>query len=711
MTRKTVELICLFRMLLMPIALLAAGVDHSHAATGMRTDVCPSSNEAQFQVRPLAQAAIETEKAKSSENLAKEVCNIFDAMAKDINDREKQSDPSATQARADLYASAPFFQGLIANISKDTLCQPIEDVLNALKKDVFFAEQLKLRGMKIVGAPQTTSVAVPAGAPGTGGVSWEVAVAKVLAKRAQEEFKAWFIDGIMSDICDGDARAYFPKFCNLYLPYVLGPTPSYDSLSKAFQKDLKELPPCLIWRNSQDEAGQGWGYIAMNLFRGIGDPSRKASPIHWLAGLADSSYVKDTCSMGNEDMCALYLGSTAAFAYLTSGRDANNNLKPAELIARTYIRMKDQNKYALIASITPKYVTDANAALNDYGLAIVYFSSVVSEIKHRMDELNSLDKDDPENQEHIAELTTEIAEKVVDAVEKAIQIVSKNSAEALQREVDQLARIRTIVHVVGALQSKRYDAVMADMTRVLYCISQDSIPAEYQAECKPWDEVRESVKKRASCAGMSESRESECEERAKKVKEALRFMTRYTPVAVELAGAKTTEELSQALDRAASPMGAWRMKRDRFMASLGGLVGWTYGRERLEAPDGSVLRGRYSALFAPVGLDVSWPIKSTDFTGGIFFSVIDVGNLMSVNTSQSDAIQVNDNPHATFQDVYSPGIYARIGMGRTPFVLGFGIAKTPGLRTAELADGSTASLNSVRMSAFIAMDITLFPLW
>jgi len=458
----------------------------------------------------------------------------------------------------------------------------------------------------------------------------------------------------------------------------------------------------------------------MNLFQKV----RKGNvPIQTFAGLADSSYVKKSCMTGKEDLCSLYLGSTAAFAYLTTVK-AGEPTVAAEFIARSYVRFKEDKKYKLAIAITPKITGEAKRVLDAYATHIEYFSDIVTEIDQRINKIRLLNKSDASYEEELLQLSTELSKEVVSAIEEAIKMVrndkseirfaqkkdDKDTQELIASESDQLKRIHTISDVVSSIQSKRYSSAMADMTRIWYCISEESLPDKYSAECMPWNDLRESVQKRLTCAGAkNESAESNCQERVEKQRKALDAVTRYTPVAAEIAGARTTEELNQALDRAASPVGAWRLKRNRPMASFGGLVGWTFGRERLSAPDGTTARGRYSALFAPVGLDLSTPIRNTSWTAGVFISVIDVGNLLSFNTSQSEAIQVKEDSHATFRDIYSPGIYGRIGLGRTPLVLGFGVAKTPGLRTADLGNGNTAPLDSVRVSAFLAMDITLFP--
>jgi len=85
--------------------------------------------------------------------------------------------------------------------------------------------------------------------------------------------------------------------------------------------------------------------------------------------------------------------------------------------------------------------------------------------------------------------------------------------------------------------------------------------------------------------------------------------------------------------------------------------------------------------------------------------------LMSIRSSDGGLIKVKDEPNTKFNQVFSPGIFVRFGLGKTPWVFGIGAEWTQGLRDAEISNGTTVPLNSCRYSAFLAMDIPLFPIW
>ena len=530
--------------------------------------------------------------------------------------------------------------------------------------------------------------------------SWPVAIAELLAKRADAEMKTWFVENIFGKICSDDVKGYFPEFCLRYQFFSEGAAGSYSALSKPLQDDLMALPACLIWQNSPTNDRKEWGYPVTNLFQKV---RKDTYPLYLVAGLADTRYVRAACTTGVEASCALYLSGVATNALLTTKQNDKNNIDASELISRAYIKMGEDKKYDLISTITPSYAGDMAVAYEYYRRRIEALNEIVKDIESKIIALRKAKEEGADGKEEALQAAFEIGQRVVDAIGAAVAIVrnddglirfgdnasSDKNIKIISNEADEVARLRAVTSIVASATAGHYSDAMADLAKVTYCISEKEIQVQFSRLCGPWKDVRDHVADR----------------------KAIQNIARYVPVTMDIANAKTTEDLTGALDRAASPVGAWRLKREGFMTSIGGLVGLSYGKERLDSAETGITRGRYSALFAPVGIDISVPCRLLSSTAGIFISVVDVGNLMSFNWSDNQAIQVKEDSNTSFRQIYSPGAYLRFGLGKTPFVAGLGIAKTPGLRDAVLADGSTVKLNSTRVSAFIAVDIPLFPLF
>lgn len=196
-----------------------------------------------------------------------------------------------------------------------------------------------------------------------------------------------------------------------------------------------------------------------------------------------------------------------------------------------------------------------------------------------------------------------------------------------------------------------------------------------------------------------------------------KWAKRFLPLIVDLAEAKSSGEVSAALERAIAPVGSWRLKRQEFVLSVTSLVGvaagWeapSYGKAQGVSLEGGLAAG----LMAPVGLHATWPVGSWSLGG--FASVLDVGQItwtrvfeQSKSTSEAGAEQ---SPEADFAKVFSPGLFFTAGIGDTPFTFGAGVSFAPALRsyTYEL-DGTERSrdVSVWRFGLFFAADVTLLP--
>lgn len=203
----------------------------------------------------------------------------------------------------------------------------------------------------------------------------------------------------------------------------------------------------------------------------------------------------------------------------------------------------------------------------------------------------------------------------------------------------------------------------------------------------------------------------------------------YLPMMTQISSAETGDDVKKILDTYAAPMGMWRLKRQQNMISIGALVGASYGYEGL-SEQGKFLdfqnenTGEVASIFAPIGLDLSFPCASkwgsylcfgtgTKSTSGFFISLIDVGHYLEKRYSgekESDVESVDDESAGKFDQVFSPGIFLRWGISKSPWVWGVGYSRVSKVRRAEYVGNESKDLNSYRLSIFFSTDIVIFPL-
>jgi hypothetical protein len=85
------------------------------------------------------------------------------------------------------------------------------------------------------------------------------------------------------------------------------------------------------------------------------------------------------------------------------------------------------------------------------------------------------------------------------------------------------------------------------------------------------------------------------------------------------------------------------------------------------------------------------------------------------NVSESDKqAKASITPEVNFAQVVSPGVYLHVSAGNSPFVFGAGVSFAPALRDYTLgsdASAKTEPLDTLRLGVFIAVDVTILPLW
>ena len=188
---------------------------------------------------------------------------------------------------------------------------------------------------------------------------------------------------------------------------------------------------------------------------------------------------------------------------------------------------------------------------------------------------------------------------------------------------------------------------------------------------------------------------------------------KYGSFMANVATARTSEEVKEAIEVVALPPGSYRVKREsQVNVSLNGYVGFYGGDEYMAASE----KGHsFSAgLFAPVGIAVSrGKIRNDETRGGksltFFASIIDLGALASFRFND-DQTNVASDIH--FEDIFAPGGFLIWGFGKAPICFGVGVQMGPSLRDVDPTGNPNINKDYyIRTSGFIVVDVPFFNLY
>ncbi|MFM9952266.1 MAG: hypothetical protein ACKV1O_30320 [Saprospiraceae bacterium] len=184
---------------------------------------------------------------------------------------------------------------------------------------------------------------------------------------------------------------------------------------------------------------------------------------------------------------------------------------------------------------------------------------------------------------------------------------------------------------------------------------------------------------------------------------------RYLSFAQNLIDAKTKEELIDALEQAADPVGSYRLKRNHpVTVSITAYPGLYAGREQYRQ---GINDDRYINSFgftAPLGLAISFSGKKATAdeqkaSFSLFFPVIDVGAITAFRLMDQQA----DLPEFKWENFISPGVFGNLGFKNSPLSFHVGIQYTPEVRQIDEA----LSPRLWRLGAGISVDLHLWSIY
>jgi hypothetical protein len=220
-----------------------------------------------------------------------------------------------------------------------------------------------------------------------------------------------------------------------------------------------------------------------------------------------------------------------------------------------------------------------------------------------------------------------------------------------------------------------------------------------------------------------------------------RNFSKYGLFISNVAQAQTSDQVKEALEIAALPVGSYKIKRNTLAdISFQAYPGVFAGAEFASGVPSSInnLVNKESVVFgftAPVGLAFSWggrktkaqtdrttynseyevtkkqdgrTIKSVKYVSGrshsVFISIIDIGAVTSFRLTDDETETL---PEFTWENILAPGVSYVLGLKNTPLSWGVGVQYGPQLRAIDDTD-ITLSGSLVTTRTFLVVDIPIF---
>ena len=198
----------------------------------------------------------------------------------------------------------------------------------------------------------------------------------------------------------------------------------------------------------------------------------------------------------------------------------------------------------------------------------------------------------------------------------------------------------------------------------------------------------------------------------------LASLAKYGAFMANMVKAKNSDEVEEAIESVALPVGSSRIKRETpFNISVNAYCGLFIGHEKIKGIDDNHLFNSYG-LTAPIGIAISkgnrafpWPLNCStkdSWSSSWFISLIDIGSIAAYRFANDTTSEV---PTIQLKDIISPGLFWSVGIPKTPLSLNFGAQVGPNLRKVNDTANDYSGSMYFRYSAAIVIDIPLLNLY
>ncbi|MCG8425595.1 MAG: hypothetical protein MJE77_47555 [Proteobacteria bacterium] len=550
-------------------------------------------------------------------------------------------------------------------------------------------------------------------------------LAEWLVSRAKLEVESWMrrqlkkscgkkIDDEKPSL--GTVEDYVPALCSVLGSETLSLHALGKTLRAAAQEDLRRLPDYVLWRWQVTDADRAGTMVALRVVYAIGMGIRQGrDPVDLLAGLA--RLPDEICRQSPS--CSTVLGKIRDLGRTTAVLLPVIRAAAADEASRQSIQ-KNVVYYAVSGMVflyeqLPQQVTETWNQISSIFAVTLQMVDMLKAIRTTIDNpLN--DANDLLSGRGGISFGRGGFVPVRNALGTGGLIPVQNATsgdESSQAMANlQLSRWTQVLAMAqGLVMASLGDAADGTLARAVSRTVELVLAGDYAAMLREAEQLVSSIARNQN--GSNNGLDSK--------------VIRLLSLGVELAEATSSDEVSRILEAAAAPPGGYADKYKRSVASITGFVGIGGFVDRASAGNAQVddLMDSRLALYpvGMVGLQRTWAIKEWVHVGG-YISLVDVGALVRLaesgneTTATVDGTEVlvseGDSNEIGISQVFSPGLFATVGLFGSPFTLGLGGSITPELHAIELdptADGEATQIikaRAVRFGVFVSADVTVW---
>jgi hypothetical protein len=299
------------------------------------------------------------------------------------------------------------------------------------------------------------------------------------------------------------------------------------------------------------------------------------------------------------------------------------------------------------------------------------------------------------------------------------QVRFNNAILAASRALDRAARLDSASEAKAGARIVRaaFEAMgtAADMASVFASSDTDSIADQ-------WRGVADAIEPMAAGNfGLALTRTAMLLQNLRGVEVPGQLVT-FAALASALAEARNRNEVNEAFEAAASPVGGWQANRygdgSVSISAFPGIVGgWEAVAPRKGQPKRVGKTEKSIGVSLPVGINAQLRLHDTkpgsisrcriQICGlGVFLPMLDLGALLDYRISGDDAVA--SEPNAKIKQVFAPGVYVNFAFTRTfPINVLAGAQFMPALRKVTVAE-TTEDHSVIRVGFGVGMDLQLF---
>lgn len=199
---------------------------------------------------------------------------------------------------------------------------------------------------------------------------------------------------------------------------------------------------------------------------------------------------------------------------------------------------------------------------------------------------------------------------------------------------------------------------------------------------------------------------------------AINAVLTYGTFMAEMINAESSQQVQTILKSTTLPPGSSRIKRETITSfTINSYLGVAAGRDRLlNVPDNlDLAQDAFGASLAvPIGLTYSFSpsFLKRNSSFSIHIPLLDLGAITAYRQNPNNTNYSIDNlPDFSWNNLFSPGLFAVYNFSNSPFSLGVGGQYGPQLREIKFNTGEAVNVNSWRFPmAFFTIDVPFFNL-